>query len=107
MVLSRLYYGAFGGHRMVTDGYKGGVYYSNVVGTSDTTGKSRIVRSGSTWTGSYYDYDDVTWYTVGSHTISTAPVEIRLANWYATSNAGSTFDFDNFTINTGTIGSEI
>jgi hypothetical protein len=65
---------------------------------TETTGKYRLRRSGSTLTGYYWNSPD--WQEIDSQTYHTNDVEVRLGIYKSFNIGGSTIDhsFDNFTV---------
>jgi hypothetical protein len=73
-----------------------------VVPTSDTAGKLRLVRTGSTLSGFFFN--GTSWVLVGSAVTSTGPTHFNLDLGTGNPSApGVSIAFDNFQVNAGTI----
>ena len=80
--------------------------FTQLVGTYFTSGKFRITRNGSVikgyyWDGSQWEWDNDTAGFTFSET-NTDEVQVRVIT-SADFDAGSTIDYDNFTVNSGTV----
>lgn len=86
-----------------TQGASGGTGFTGLVSTTDTSGKMRIARVGSTIT--IYDWNGSGWTTIGSKTnIDTSDMHLLMFTAiYHNSGVTATAYFDNFTINSGTV----
>lgn len=86
-----------------TENIAGSASYYHSAATSDTSGKLRITRSGSTWHGYYWSGS--AWVEIGSgSTVGSSVVTIveLMANSWST-NPTYTGYFDNFVVNSGTL----
>ncbi len=77
---------------------------SNVISSSDLSGRLRIVREGDVFTGYYFN--GYTWISAGSGTSTTADVGFELVAWshdYAFTDQNVKVAFDNVIINKGVL----
>jgi len=74
-----------------------------IASTSDTSGKLRLVRTGSTISGFFFS--GTSWVLVGSGAVSTAPTRFNLdlGTNDPSATGGVLIAFDNFQVNAGTI----
>ena len=86
-----------------TQGATGGTGFTGLVSTTDTSGKMRIARVGSTIT--IYDWNGSSWNTIGNKTnVDTSDMHLLMFTAiYHNNGVTATAYFDNFTINSGTI----
>ena len=89
-----------GGHKYFGGVQTGGSWLGTTIARSETSGKLKIVRSGSTFTGSYWNGSS--WVQIDSRTCSTDTLRVYLTG-VTTANLTVSLNFDNFTVNSGII----
>jgi hypothetical protein len=100
MQMSRAYASWLSGHAFFCDGQDTGAYGTSIA-TAVGSGKLRVSRTGSVWTGSYHTGS---WNDLHVQDISSADIVVSIRSTWVGSNPGThAVDFDNFTINSGII----
>lgn len=106
MNIGRCYYAGPGYNQgFICNGQDEGVYFESGVTNNDSPTGLGIIRSGTTWTGRYYDGG---WNVLRNQTMLSGDAYPTLLNTHAGGGSPSrTVDWNNFTINAGTIGAAV